>query len=597
MQIEEPISGNRSDDTVVKTSIGIDLGTTNSVASFALNGEIKTIEFSGFGDILPSCVAISKTGDILVGFEALEKISDENYCVIKSAKRRIGNTKNKDEDLFDVFGKKYSPTQISALILIKIKTEAEKYLGKKVDSCVITVPAKFDDNQRNETKIAASMAGFEVKRVINEPTAAALAYGLDNNSEGIYVVYDLGGGTFDVSILSMQMGIFRVMSTSGDVNLGGDDIDFELTEYIAKKYKISINNEQVFLGVAKGIKEHLSNHDIFESEIDFFGNKIKIYITKNELEVLAEKFIAKTIHSMFDAINSAKIDKNDIKGVILVGGMSKMPIIREEIGKILDCEIYTNLDPDKIVGIGAGIKAAGKSSGFENILLDICPLSLGLETLGGVVEKIIHRNTPIPCTAIQNFTTSHDNQTGIVLNIVQGEREMSEDCRGLGKIVLKNLPQMSAGMVKIEVRFEIDVDGILSVKATEDGSGNSIVTEIKPTYGLDYEIMSDMLISSIEHSKDDILMRLLIESKEAAKMNITAIEKAISEDGDMIDSEYLTKLEAKILELEEVLSGKDREKIDELNKGLDTLATEFVEERTNKYLSKIVAGKSVNDGV
>ncbi|QED23762.1 Hsp70 family protein [Candidatus Deianiraea vastatrix] len=570
MQIEEPIRGNvQMDSEKSKVNIGIDLGTTNCVVSYILDGKAITIEDEG-SDLIPSCVAFSKNGDILVGKKAL--LAGDDYIVIKSAKRHIADS---NFEGYNVFGKVYNSTQISAFILSYLKDLAIKNISDEIGLCTITVPASYDDNQRNEVKIAAKIAGLEVKRIINEPTAAALAYGLDNGAEGIYGVYDLGGGTFDVSILRMQKGIFRVISTSGDGNLGGDDID----NLLAKE--LSITQKK-----ARQIKEFLTYNEEFSENAD-------LKVNRKKLEILSKEIIEKTIKVMVSAIESAKIDKKAINGFILVGGASRMPIIKEKIAEMLSCEIFQNLDPDKIVGIGAAISAAGRKSGSNTILLDVCPLSLGLETLGGVVEKIIYRNTPIPCSATQEFTTSHDEQTGIILNIVQGEREFAKDCRSLGVITLKNIPKMAAGMAKISVKFEIDADGILSVSAKEDGKDNAIDVEICPSYGLDYKEMSDMLISAIENAKSDMLAKLLTQTIENAKISINTIEKAINEDGNLISSDEIEKIEAEIEKLEHEFKTDDRDKITTQLEILEKTALEFMEKRTDKYLAKAVVGTKV----
>jgi molecular chaperone HscA len=593
MQIEEPIKINESEDNKNQSlSIGIDFGTTNCVASYVYDKKIETIEFDGHGDLLPSYISISENGDIKIGKESLNQSNISNVISVKSIKRFIGQRDHK----INIFNKEYGITELSSMIFHKIKKTAENQLESPVDSCVITVPAKFDDYQKNEVKVAAEIAGFNVKRIINEPTAAALAYGVENKSEGIYMVYDLGGGTFDVSILSMKMGIFRVISTSGDSNLGGDDIDSTIKDYLVKKYKLQDDKNEI-LYIAKNIKEYLSSHENFTGSFIFNKKNIKIEFTAKEIEFLSEKFIKKTIECMADALSVSNLSKSDILGIILVGGSTRMPVVQKSIKQYIDCEIFTNLDPDKIVGIGAGIKAAGKSSGFENILLDICPLSLGVEIMGGLTEKIIHRNTPIPCSAIQNFTTGQDGQTGMILKIVQGERELAKDCRELGILKLANIDPKPAGMTKIEVKFSIDVDGILSVTARDTETENSITTEIKPTYGIDYHEMSEMLISSIQNAKNDMNSRLLIEAKESAKTNIFALEKAIKNNGDIISIEYLEKIEGKISDLELSLESSDRDLIEKINLELDKIAEEFLESITNLELNKLISGKNINDEI
>lgn len=589
IKIEEPIQNNNMPISEKKSgiSIGIDLGTTNTIVSFVENQIVTTIEDIET-DIIPSCVAFHKSGKVVSGVMASHYSDDGEWIVIKSFKRKIGLDKG-----YKIFDKNYTPTQIASLLLMHIKGITEKKLNQEIVDCIITVPAYFNDLQRNEIKQAAKAANLDVKRIINEPTAAAIAYGLDNESEGIYIVYDFGGGTFDMSILLMEKGIFRVIASKGDLDLGGDDIDTLLAQYISKKYNIVFSS--ALIDVAKKIKEYLSLHAEYAQTLEINNELHTINVSIDDIENVAMDIIRETIDIAQSLITESEIEVSEVFGIILVGGMTRMPMIKRKINEIMpNVRQLTDLDPDKIVGIGAGIKAAGKNSGFENILLDISPLSLGIETLGGVVEKIIYRNTPIPCSVTQYFTTSHDNQTGIKINILQGERELAQDCRSIGLMTLSGIPTMPAGMPKLCVKFCIDVDGILSVDAQEEISGKSVALEMKPTYGMDYKIMSDMLLDSINNAKEDISSRMLIESIESAKLLIHTINKAIDEDGDMLSRKELEEIESLIVYLESILKSNDRDEISKLTKDLQALCIPFFEDRVSKYLKANMVGTSID---
>lgn len=565
MQIQEPIIKNKKENEVI--SIGIDFGTTNCVASFVRNKIVTTIEDSG-NDIIPSCVAINnKNGTIIIGRKAFELKENKDYTIISSIKRSI-----EKQDFIKIKDKDYKVGEICSLIINHIKNLAENQLKTKINECVITVPAYFNDIQRNIVKSAAIKSGFEVKRIINEPTAAALAYGLENEKEGKYLVYDLGGGTFDASILEMQKGIFKVISTKGDMELGGDDFDNEIIN-ILKEKNILINQKK-----AREIKEFLSENISF--------NENEISITRREFNKRCNFLIKKTTILITEILEESKIKHSELNGIILVGGSTKMKLIKNELKKIFDIKILTDLDPDKIVGIGAGIKAAGKKSGFENILLDVIPLSLGIETFGGIFEKIIFRNSTIPCFQEQDFTTSHDNQTGIILNILQGEREMAKDCRSLGKFLLKEIPKMPAGMPKIKIKFSVDADSILSVSAIEENSNKKIEIEVKPTYGIDYKGMSEMIINAIQYAKEDMEEKLLTEETESAKNLVLRIQKAIKEDWKLLTEEELNLIDKKISELENLYNMKNIENLEKSKKELEEIVLPFFEERVNKELRK-----------
>lgn len=468
-------------------AVGIDLGTTNSLVAISRGEKPEIIK-----GILPSIVTV-------------------NGKQISSIKRKM----NMPAQLVE--GK--TPVEISAEILKTLKATAEDALGKEIKKAVITVPAYFDDTQRTATKDAARLAGLEVLRLINEPTAAALAYGLDNGSEGVYAIYDLGGGTFDISILEMQNGVFQVLATGGDTELGGDDFD----ELIGKPN-------------ARKIKEALSSNNEYEG------------FTRTEFEKLIAPLVDKTIKICASTLKDAGLNKSQIKGVVLVGGSTRVPLVQKKLEEFFGKKPLSNINPDEAVALGAAIQAEALTKGSNNLLLDVIPLSLGLETMHDIVEKIIYRNTPIPCTYAQEFTTFQNNQTGMIFHIVQGEREKVRDCRSLAKFELKGIPAMPAGAAKVRVVFTVDADGLLTVSAHEMATGIRQEIIVKPSYGLDEKDIERMIIESMQHGKEDMQARLLQESKLEAERLLVSLVPALKKY-------EVTELDRKVEELKKLLWG------------------------------------------
>lgn len=565
MQIEDPIKN--KDDTSI--SIGIDFGTTNSVVSYTYDKVTKFIEFDGC-NIVPTVIAFDKNFNIFFGHDAISNENNTNYTVVRSIKRLL------DQDKINVFEKDFSIVDIISYFFAYFKSQ----IKHDIKDCIVTVPAYFDDTKKNIIKLGAEKGGFIVRRLIAEPTAAALAYGLDNGLEGKYLVYDFGGGTFDASLLSMQEGIFKVIETSGDIELGGDDIDEAIAKFLSSSWNIKHDNE--LLTVARDIKIN---------KIDKFAiNNVEYRINLAEIDEIINSIVQKTI----DITTSLIKNHNNILGIILVGGSSRLDAVKTMLSKNMpNIPIFTNLDPDKIVAIGAGIKASGVHSGFDNILIDIVPISLGIETAGGIVEKIITRNSQIPCMASQTFTTQKDNQTGFIINIYQGEREMVEDCRKIGTMKLKGLEPKKAGLVSVKIDFTVDVDGLLSVKASNIETGECVETEVKPMYNMTYDSISQMLIESIENAQLDIKNRLLKQSIIKGETMIHDINSLLNEGEEIIADEEKIAINKAVSDLESAIKTKNRDTIDDLMDNLDKIAADFSERVVNHVLCKKIQGKNI----
>lgn len=510
-------------------AIGIDLGTTNSLVAIS-RGEKPEI----INKILPSIVNI-------------------NGKEVHSIKRKM------HEPAQIVEGK--TPVEISAEILKTLRAWAEDALGRQITKAVITVPAYFDDTSRQATKDAAKLAGLEVLRLINEPTAAALAYGLDKAAEGIYAIYDLGGGTFDISILRMEKGVFQVLATGGDTKLGGDDFD------------AALNNKN-----ARIIKEKLTTQNEYEG------------VTRAQLESAITPLVDRTIKICAQALEDSGLSKSDIKGVVMVGGSTRTPLVQQKVGEFFGTKPLTDINPDEVVALGAAIQAEGLTQGSNNLLLDVIPLSLGIETMHGIVEKIIWRNTAIPCTYAQEFTTYENNQTGLLVHVLQGERENVADCRSLARFELKNIPALPAGVARIKITFNVDTDGLLTVSAEELRTGEKQQVEVKPSYGLDEKQIERMILESMEKGQQDMEGRLLAEAITEAERLLISLKPALEKYGIMDQ-----QLQEKIEELEKSLTLKNRQKIDSLREELNHLSEDVAERIMNDSIGKALEGKNAKD--
>jgi molecular chaperone DnaK len=590
--------------------LGIDLGTTNSVVAYMSGGKPTVIANAQGSRLTPSVVAVDDKEQVLVGAPARNQAVTNPLNTIYSVKRLIGRNwddkgieKDKKSLPFEMRkagnggievkmeNKWYTPQEVSAKVLAKLKKDAEDFLGEEVTEAVITVPAYFDDSQRQATKDAGKIAGFDVKRIINEPTAAALAYGLDNKKEGIVAVFDLGGGTFDISLLEIGDGVFEVLSTNGDTHLGGDDWDEALINYLADEFKksdgIDLKEDKTALQrlkeAAEKAKIELSNTETTDINIPYItatdkGPKhLKVVLTRAEFEKLTSDLLDRTEGPCKKAIKDAKVELKDLSEVILVGGMSRMPAVLKKVTEIFGKEPNKSVNPDEAVSVGAAIQAGVLGGDVKDItLLDVTPLSLGLETLGGVMTKIIERNTTIPVEKKQVFSTAADNQPGVEIHILQGEREMAVDNKTLGKFFLDGIPPAPRGVPQVEVTFSIDANGILNVKAQDKATNKEQKITITASTGLTDEEVEKMVAQAAEHAKEDKEKREKAEVKNEADTLCFSTEKLIKESGEKMDSKVKEEVESKVKELKELISKEDFDK-DEVKKKSEELSTQLQE--------------------
>lgn len=616
LQISEP--GMSAAPHQHKLAVGIDLGTTNSLVATVRSGLSNVLPDEHGHALLPSVVHYNADNSVEVGFDAQKKQNQDPHNTIVSVKRFMGRGL-KDIDISQLpykftesakstgmvqietrAGVK-SPVEVSAEILKVLKTRAEQALGGELVGAVITVPAYFDDAQRQATKDAARLAGLNVLRLLNEPTAAAVAYGLDNASEGTYVIYDLGGGTFDVSILKLSKGVFEVLSTNGDSALGGDDFDQRIFCWILETAKLSPRNAhdtRLLLSKAREAKEWLTEHA--EANISCMlsdGEFVNVTLSTHDFITLTANLVQKTLSPTRKAMRDAGLNIEDINGVVMVGGATRMPQIRKTVAEYFKQTPLTNLDPDKVVALGAAIQAnvlAGNKSDADLLLLDVIPLSLGLETFGGLAEKVIHRNSTLPVARAQEFTTYKDGQTAMSIHVVQGERELVSDCRSLARFELRGIPPMVAGAARIRVTFTVDADGLLSVSARETSSNVEANITVKPSYGLSEDEITNMLKASFTSAEADKKARMLAEARVDAGAIIEAVTAALAADSALISAEEGTAIKAEIQRLKTIAASEDADAIHQAVEKLNQATEAFAAARMDASVRKALSGKELN---
>jgi molecular chaperone HscA len=596
-------------------AIGIDLGTTHSVVAVASDGNAEIIHNIHGHALVPSVVYYAPDGSVEVGYSAKARGDRGEKNVVSSIKRLMGRgaddiKKILDNSPYDIVennsgmvrlkagGRELTPVEISADILRHLKANAEKAIGKEVSKAVITVPAYFDDAARAATKDAAKLAGLEVLRLVNEPTAAALAYGLDKGVEGIYAIYDLGGGTFDISLLKLEQGVFQVLATGGDTTLGGDDFDQAIAAWLLGEVgnnKLALASEEVgsLVAIAREAKHKLTS----DNKIDInYGGKT-ITLSRADFEAIIYPYVEKTISVCEQALEDANLTIGDIKGIVMVGGSTRVPLVLKEVKEFFNKEPLTDVNPDEVVAIGAALQAQGLTEGSNNLLLDVIPLSLGLETMGGLTEKLIYRNTPIPVSVAQEFTTYQDGQDGMKIHVVQGEREMAEHNRSLANFELTGIPQLPAGIARINVIFAVDADGLLTVSAEEKTTGKKQIVNVKPSYGIEPEQMEKMLLESMENAKRDITERLLVEARVDANRSIIELDSALKQDADLLLEGEWRRIERQVAVLRNAIAGDDRDYIDAELQELGRIAQPFAERRMDRAINSALKGVKVEDVV
>ncbi|WP_297954341.1 Fe-S protein assembly chaperone HscA [uncultured Neisseria sp.] len=616
LQISEP--GMSAAPHQHRLAVGIDLGTTNSLVATVRSGSAACLPDKEGRVTLPSVVRYAENGDMEIGYGALKAQKTDPVNTVSSAKRLIGRVL---DDLSQErhylpyrFGESghivelntrqgaKTPIEVSSEILKALKLRAEETLGGDLVGAVITVPAYFDDAQRQATKDAARLAGLNVLRLLNEPTAAAIAYGLDNASEGTFVVYDLGGGTFDVSVLQLTKGLFEVKATGGNSALGGDDFDHRLFCHLLEQNDLSKLNErdsQLLLSLVRAAKEQLTNQTeaVVEATLSD-GRKIHNVITRQEFHHLTQNLVQKTIEPVKQALKDAGVTKADIKGVIMVGGSTRMLHVQQAVATFFGQTPLNNLNPDEVVALGAAIQAnvlAGNKTDGEWLLLDVTPLSLGLETYGGLAEKIIPRNSTIPTARAQDFTTFKDGQTAMTIHVVQGERELVSDCRSLAKFTLRGIPPMTAGAARIRVTFQVDADGLLSVSAQEQSTGVQAQIEVKPSYGLDDDTITQMLKDSMSNAAEDMAARARAEAVVEAESLTDAVNAALELDSDLLDAEELAQIQQDIADLQGRLKDGNAEDIRAAVAKLSRSTDNFAAKRMNRNIQRALTGQSVDN--
>ncbi len=625
LQISEP--GQTADPHARRIAVGIDLGTTHSLVAALRHGVVECLPDAQGRVLLPSAVRYLGEGRRQIGFDARTAQAEDATNTIVSVKRFMGRK------LADIAGAgrlpyrfvdqpgmvaldtregPKTPVEVSAEILASLRQRAEDTFDAELFGAVITVPAYFDDAQRQATKDAAQLAGLNVLRLISEPTAAAVAYGLDNGSEGLYAVYDLGGGTFDISLLRLTRGVFEVVATGGDAALGGDDIDHALADWALAQSgvggvggaggELSPRDKRAALVAARATKEALSAAERAPWTATIGGREIAIDVSRAQLEALAAPFIERTLVAVRKVLRDAKVRRDEVQGVVMVGGSTRMPRVRQAVGELFGPDwtgqVLTNVNPDEVVALGAAVQAnalAGNSRDGELLLLDVIALSLGLETMGGLVERVIERNTTIPVAKAQEFTTFKDGQTAMAIHVVQGERDLVSECRSLARFELRGIPPMAAGAARIRVTFQVDADGLLSVSAREQASGVEASVTVKPSYGLADEQIAQMLQDSFAHAEADMAARSLREARVEAERMVLATRAALEADAELLSPAERHEIDTLIEATERIALGDDAAATEAAVKALATGTEAFAAARMNQGIRQALSGRRLEE--
>ncbi|MFL9669238.1 Fe-S protein assembly chaperone HscA [Variovorax sp. AB1(2024)] len=615
LQISEP--GQAPDPHQRRIAVGIDLGTTHSLVASVRNGVAECLPDDQGRVLLPSAVRYLEGDRRQIGFDAVAARAQDPANTITSVKRLMGrglaDIANRDAMSYRIgsgdggmvkvqtlAGEK-SPVEISAEILATLRYRAQDtFDDDELYGAVITVPAYFDEGQRQATKDAAQLAGLNVLRLISEPTAAAIAYGLDNASEGVYAVYDLGGGTFDISILRLTQGVFEVIATGGDSALGGDDYDHALADFVLAQtglQAVSDADKAALLVAARAAKEALTDSPSTIFKADVAGKTLSFELAREQFYAATQPLTDRTIAAVRKALRDAKLKPEELQGIVLVGGSTRMPQVRRAVADFFGREPLVNLNPDEVVALGAAIQAnqlAGNNGAGELLLLDVIPLSLGIETMGGLVERIVPRNQTIPTAMAQDFTTYQDGQTALALHVVQGERDLVSDCRSLARFTLRGIPPMAAGAARIRVTFTVDADGLLSVSAKEQGSGVEASVAVKPSYGLSDDQIATMLQESFSTAQQDMQARALVEARVDADRMLLATQSALDADGDLLNGEERAVIDASMLQLREAARrSNDAAAIEAATKKLADDTEAFAAQRMNAGIARALAGRKV----